>query len=76
MHSFQYDHVTIHHNNDLRSESDVMITYRDDEGHAVEAQVPQQALVEFVAQLVANERIAALEQAKPLEVLGVKTERI
>ena len=67
MHTFEKHGLTIFHNNDLRSTADVHLQRERGPGFTA----PQQALVAFVAELVAGERISELEQAEPLEVFGL-----
>jgi hypothetical protein len=67
MHTFEKHGLTIFHNNSLHSTADVHL--QKDRGAGFTA--PQQALVAFVAGLVAGERIGELEQASPLEVFGL-----
>jgi uncharacterized protein with beta-barrel porin domain len=69
MHTFSHGPVTIFHNNSLRSTAEVSVQH-DSQGARID--VPQAALIAFVAHLVAGERIAQLEQASPLEVLGLE----
>jgi hypothetical protein len=68
MHTFEKHGLMIFHNNDLRSTDDVHLQRQRGAGFTA----PQQALVAFVAQLVASARISELEQAEPLEVLGFR----
>jgi hypothetical protein len=69
MHTFNHGPVTIFHDNDLRGMRLLQIQTEDS---GVRLDVPQAALIAFVAHLVAGERIAQLEQASPLEVLGLE----
>jgi hypothetical protein len=68
MHTFEKHGLTIFHNNDLRSTTDVHLQKERGAGFTA----PQQALVAFVAQLVTSARISELEQAEPLEVFGFR----
>jgi hypothetical protein len=67
MHTFEKHGLTIFHNNSLHSTADVHLQ----KDHGAGFRCPQQALVAFVAELVAGERIGELEQASPLEVFGL-----
>ncbi len=69
MHTFEFENVTIFHHNDIRSTALVSIQ-TDDSGTRID--VPQHALIAYVADLVANERVSILEQAEPHEVLAVR----
>jgi hypothetical protein len=61
--------TTFHYNSDLSG--DVKISRRD----GGELDVPGEALIEFIANYVRNERIGQLEQEDPRVILGLKPAR-
>jgi hypothetical protein len=71
MHTFEAHGVLIHHNSD--GSGDALIRRLDDD--STEIRVPCAALLEFVANLIRNERIAVLEQAEPEVILGMPIRR-
>ncbi len=68
MRTFEHDGVTIFHGGSLRSYMSVTL-----QKGSTRIDVPVQALVEFVASLVRDEKIRQLEQADAGQILGVGT---
>ncbi len=70
MHSYQhtaFERFVIHHNSDLSGEC-IIVDTQDER----ELRVPGALLLAFVADFVAGERIARIEQATPGEILGLE----
>lgn len=74
MRMFESGNVRMHYNSDLSGNVEIQRLYAD--GSVADAcSVPGWALLDLVAQVVIDERIAKLEQAETEEILGVKVHR-
>jgi hypothetical protein len=63
--------ICIHHNGDFSGDAEIVRFAPD--GSTQTIAVPCQALLEFVAEFIRNERVAQLENATYEEVFGLKT---
>jgi hypothetical protein len=66
MHTFTRGNVRIHYNSDFSGDAVVTVA-----GSDTEMEVPCSALLAFAAEAVRRERISAIEDEEPHELLGL-----
>lgn len=71
MHSFHGDKITIHHHGDGKGEIIINDNNPDDKAR-VEIRATAEDLIEFVAQMVLNQKLDKLENASAREILGLE----